>query len=251
MKSDRIQKIYDELDKYVITLVSDPTGFGPRYLQDQIATCRNYINSVSQLLLEIHRDKHNFAHDLLAEEDVYAIESNDILTTDERVRKLPSIDDRRAAISVLLRERSATIAGLRRRIQDLEYIEKAVKHRHRELKDTMSEIKLQRSLLRDELDTGSFYGDERVSKGAEMASDDDLNAEDIERLLAEPPETTSEPLETPSEDPVPEKPPSEPSPVTTEIDEESAIQSFLEEGTEASDEKSAGEDDFSDVFDRL
>jgi hypothetical protein len=239
MKNDRIQKIYDELDKYVITLASDPTEFGPRYLQDQIATCRNYINSVTQLMLEIHRDKHNFAHDLSAEEDVYAIESNDILDGDARVQKLPSIDDRKAAISVLLRERASRIAGLRRQIQDLDYVEKAVKHRHRELKDTMSEIKLQRSLLRDELDTGSFYGDERVNNTG-LASDDDLNAEDIEKMLADPQET-----------PTGVSPP-EPPTVSVGIDEDSALQSFLEEGSEKkAPQESPAEDDFSDIFSRL
>ncbi len=250
MKDDRIQKIYDELDKYVISLASDPTAFGPRYLQDQIATCRNYINSVTQLLLEIHRDKHNFAHELTAEEDVYAIESNDILDSDARVQKLPSIDDRKAAISVLLRERASTISSLRRHIQDLEYVEKAVKHRHRELKDTMSEIKLQRSLLRDELDTGSFYGDERVNN-AGVSSDDDLNAEEIEKLLEGSPETS--PTEASlTEASLTEASPIEPLSADTEvsagIDEDIALQNFLDEGET---KKVVVEDDYSDIFDRL
>jgi hypothetical protein len=234
MKNDRIQKIYDELNGYAISLVSDPTAFGQRYLQDLIATCRNYINSVSQLLLEVHRDKHNFVHDLSAEEDVYSIESNEILTNDERVKRLPSIDDRKAAISVMLRDRSAAIAELRRRIQDLEYVEKAVRHRHRELKDTMSEIKLQRSLLRDELDTGSFYGDERVKRASGVSDSDDLNADEIEKLLeTQQRERSVTTAEGPHEEPV---------------SEDAALETFL--GT-PEEEKSTEEDDYSDLFDRL
>lgn len=184
MKIERIKQIYDAIQGYDITLASQPPG--TRYLHDQIATCRNYLNSVSLFLLEIHREKHLLAGDLSGEEAIYSIESNEMLSQDDRVRRLPSIEDRKAAIAVLLRDRVRKIAELKRQIQDLDYIEKAVRHRHRELTATMAAIKLQRSLIRDELDTQSFYGDERVQGGSGgLPTDNGLDSEEIAKLMAE------------------------------------------------------------------
>lgn len=235
MKDERVQQIYEEIQRYTLTLASDPTAAGPRYLQDLIATCRNYVNSVSRILLEVHREKHQLSHDLSGETTLYEVESSELLANDERIKRLPNINDRKASIDVLLRKRLETIARLKRQIQDLDYVEKAVKHRHRELKDTMAEIKLQRSLLRDELDTNAFYGDERTNQPPA----DDMGPEEIERILAEENAKTTE---------APEPKPEE-SPAVTE-DEEQAIQGFLAEGAPPA-EKSTDADDYSDIFDKL
>jgi hypothetical protein len=285
MKSERIREVYDKISECSISLAADPASYGARYLQEQTATCRNFLNVVTSILLEIHREKHNLANDLAGEETVYAIESDQLLSNDERVRKLPSIDDRHAAISVILHEHVARIAGIRRQIQDLDYVEKAVKHRHRELKDTMGEIKLQRSLLRDEIDTHSFYGDERTKgrMAPGMAEDvvgdkDDLNADEIASLMADeqasqdaaesapapvpelsPENTPSEPqpqVETPPQVvATPEDPPTDTAPgadAQLPFMDEQAIENFLAEGDESvPPQDKPAEDDFQDLFDQL
>jgi hypothetical protein len=163
MDSERAKQIYAEIGKYFLQLDRDPGSIGPAYLNDQISTCRNYLNAVARIGLEVHEEKHNLSTLLLAEEAAYGVESADILANDTTVQKLPNIEDRKASIAVMLKDRSRRINELKAEIQNVDFVDKAVRHRHKELKDTMMEIRTQRSLMRDEIDTKSFYGDERTS----------------------------------------------------------------------------------------
>ena len=241
MNVDRVKQIYEEIEGYGITLSRDPGSLGPKYLQDQIATCRNHINNVSHIMLEVHREKHNLASELHSMETLFALESDNLLATDERVSRLPSINDRKAAINLFLRERIQFISDLKAKIQDLDYVEKAVKHRHKELRDTMSEIKLQRSLVRDEIDTRSFYGDERPSEGA---TKDDMSEDEIEATLREVQNEQNEvrsriETENKTEQKIPP------------VDEDESLLRFLEEGESKPNSKDAIVDDFSDVLDTI
>lgn len=250
MNLERIQAIYSELAKYEVQLHPDPRTLGPVYLNDLIAKTRNYLNMVSRIQLEVHQQKQNLARDLRAHEAVYQISSDDLLANDERVRRLPSIEDRKATVAVFLRNDRQIIERLKADFHDIEYVDKAVRHRHKELTSTMSEIKLQRYLIRDEIDTGAMYGDERThtttsrkpSRIVAPIFGDDLSEEDLERLLtgskeqaeATPDEATLADVESSSEDP-------------TEDPTEEAVSAFL--GTQES--VGPQEDDFSDVFKNL
>lgn len=205
MKLDRIKDIYEELEKYVIQLHPDPRTLGPQYLNDQIATTRNYLNAVSRIQLEVHREKQYLSREIRAHEAALQVSSDDLLANDERVRRLPSIEDRKATVSVFLRAEKQAIENFKATLLDVEFVEKAVKHRHKELTNTMSEIKLQRSLIRDEIDTGAMYGDERTygsaspGKGRAYVNPlgDDLSEEELARLLEGKP---SEPPPMPAQD---------------------------------------------------
>ena len=163
MNIDRVKAIYDEISGYEIKLEADPRSLGPLYLQNVISTGRNYLNAVSRIQLEVHREKQNLARSLRAAEVAYKVAFAELLSNNERVKRLPSIEDRKATINVMLREQLSAIAACKAEVQDLEYVEKAIRHRHRELTSTMGEIKLQRSLIRDEIDSGAMYGDERLA----------------------------------------------------------------------------------------
>lgn len=239
MKLERIQAIYAELDKYEVQLQPDPRALGPQYLNDLIARTRNYLNAVSRVQLEVHQEKQHLARNLRAQEAAYQVSSDELLANDERVRRLPSIEDRKATVAVFLRDDRQIIERLKSELQDVEYVEKAVRHRHKELTSTMSEIKLQRSLIRDEIDTGAMYGDERTysdpRKPANPAFGDDLSEEELERLLA--PTVTEAPLPP---KPIPVKP-EEPAPVEAGEVTEEAVSAFL--GPSSPDE-----DDLSELF---
>ena len=201
MKIERVKQIYDEITKYEIALEPDPRSLGPLYLQNVISQCRNFLNAVSRVALEVHREKQDIARTIHATETEYDVTFSELLTNDERVRRLPSIEDRKAHVSTMLRDRLANLTNLKGEAQDLEYVEKAVRHRHRELTSTMAEIKLQRSLIRDEIDSGAMYGDERRNpheRGKDYGSpggETDINEAELDRLLnAETqPETPAEP----------------------------------------------------------
>jgi hypothetical protein len=255
VKLERITTIYTELDRYAVQLQPDPRSLGPLYLNDLIAKTRNFLNAVSRIQLEVHQEKQHMARELRAREAAYQVSADDLLANDERVRRLPSIEDRKATVSVFLRDERQIIERLKAEIQDIEYVEKAVRHRHKELTSTMSEIKLQRSLIRDEIDTGAMYGDERRFDHERRPQvnpafgGEDIDEKELERLLVgesaasvesalavEPPAP-----EMPSEPPVEVKSPEVPENVT-----EMAIQAFLDggEGQTMSDL----EDDFEELL---
>ena len=162
MKIERVQAIYTEIMQYEIRLAPDPRSLGPLYLQNTIAECRNCLNAVSRIQLEVHREKQDVTRVLRAQEASYEVSFTEVLSTDERVRRLPSIEDRKATASVILRESLSNITALKAELQDLDFVDKAVRHRHKELTSTMSEVKLQRALIRDEMESGAMYGDERA-----------------------------------------------------------------------------------------
>ena len=160
MDMKRIREIYQEISRYEIKLEPDPTSLGPLYLNGVICDCRNYLNSVTRILLDIRKEKQHLTSETKRLKTSLAIESDDLLSKDEEIKKLPSIGDRRAAINMKLKDRITEIDILELQSNDLDQVEKGVKLRHSELRDTMAEIKLQRNLMRDEIQSGSFYGDE-------------------------------------------------------------------------------------------
>lgn len=161
MEIERVNRIYTEISQYEIQLAPDPKSMGPLYMLGVISTCRNYLNNVSRLLLETHQCRQTIQRSLTGCKTLYDVESNELLANDERVKRCPSIDDRKATVTVLLRDRYRQIQDLQAELETVDLVEKAIKLRHRELKDTMSAINAQRALMRDDIDTKSLYGDER------------------------------------------------------------------------------------------
>jgi len=188
---DRIKAIYTELEQYEIKLDPDPVSRGPRYLQGLIATCRNHLNMVSRVLLEVHQEKQHLARDIRAREVAFQVSFDVLLANDERIRRLPNIEDRKSTAKVFLRDEIQGIENLKSEIQDLEFVEKAVRHRHRELSATMGEIKLQKSLIATEISTGAMYGDERETGERQYAdrhgpggiSVDTLDEEELSKIF--------------------------------------------------------------------
>lgn len=188
MEPARVKAIYDEVVEYLIELDPDPISRGPGYLQENISRCRRMLNRVSLLLNEVSREDHGYQRDLRAEEAAYQAEFDHHLANDQRIRQMPNIEDRRSSINMLLRERLNRIDALKAQILDLSHVEKVIKHRHQELKGTMTDIRTQRSLLRDTLDTGQFYGAEsemNEGTGTGIGVDDENFEEVLRQQLGE------------------------------------------------------------------
>jgi len=160
MNPQRVLQILDRLPKLVVELDPDPTSRGPAHLQKAIFTTRSYLNETGVMIQEVLRHLGTLESDLNARETLFQIRSDDLMATDKRVKALPAVRDREAMINVIEREARAEILKLGQRIREAQAIEKAIRHRHRELEHTMSAIRLQRSLIQTEIKTGAFYGDE-------------------------------------------------------------------------------------------
>jgi len=185
MTPERVEEIYNELVTLVVELDADPTARGPAYLQDLISKTRGYLNRTSLLMHEVHRERHQLERRLDACETVFQASSDELLADDSRVTRLPNIDDRKAMINLLLRTERAEINDLKRQVKELGFVEKAVKHRHRELDNTVSSIRMQKSLIDTEIRTGAAYGDESdTSRGTAYGSGiGDIDEAELTRLL--------------------------------------------------------------------
>ncbi len=252
MKPERVEEIYNELVTLVIELDADPTARGPAYLQDLISKTRGYLNRTSLLLQEVFRERHGLERELDAYETAFQASSDELLADDARVTRLPNIDDRKAMINLLLRDDRAKITDLKRQIKDIAFVEKAVKHRHRELDNTVSSIRMQKSLIDTEIRTGAAYGDESdTSRGTAYGSGiaSDIDEVELARLLdggSETPAPTS--VETSVEDAIVLE--ESPQDVVVDVKDEPKVQ---EKASEKEDEfsKFLDGEDYSDLLNNV
>jgi hypothetical protein len=188
MKPERVEAIYSELETLVIELAADPASLGPGYLQDLISRTRGYLNKTSIFQQEILREQYILEREMVALEAAYEVSSDALLADDNRVTRLPNIDDRKAMINLILREEKVRILDLKRQIRDLSFVEKVVKHRHKELDNTMAALRMQKSLMDTEVRTGSYYGDESEAsrnRGSARIRTDDIDEDELSQLLGD------------------------------------------------------------------
>lgn len=190
MTPDRVTEIYENLDKLFVDLDKDPASRGPQYLQDLISRTRGYLNQTGFYLQEVHRERHRLEMDLDALEAAFEVRKSELLAEDKRVKNLPAIEDRLAMIDVLLGDERREIQRIRREVKNLGHVDKAVRHRHKELDNTMSAIRLQKQLIDADIRTGSLYGDETEEsrgkrRGQPPLPDQDMDEEEVLSLLAE------------------------------------------------------------------
>lgn len=186
MTPERAETIYEELEKLVVVLDPDPASRGTAYMQDQISKTRGYLNRTLNFRQEVNRQKQGLERELHGLEAAYEISSSDLLAGDNRVTRLPNIDDRKAMISLLLKEDRRKILDLKGQIKDLGFVEKAVMMVHKELDNTMSAIRMQKSLIDTDLRTGSYYGDESdTARGPKNFAASDIDEEELANLLSD------------------------------------------------------------------
>lgn len=184
MDLNRAKKIFDEIKDLRIELLRDPASLGADYLREQIALCRNYLNKVSYYLQETLEETHILNMHLDELESQFQVEHDEMLANDNRVKHLPAVEDREAMINVLQSERVREIKRAKREITNLKHIEKVIRHRKQELDNTMSTLRLQTSLLRDQIRSGLSYGDDsdREEKARRAKEGDDI---DLDALIDE------------------------------------------------------------------
>jgi hypothetical protein len=190
----RVDAIFKEMDTYVLELASEPSALGPQYFQDIIALCRGHLNKVSLVVSELNREKLTVSSELRKLEAVYALDYDNLLANDDRVKTLANIDDRKSTVGFILRGQKAKINELKDRMHSLDAVSRVVAYRNRELHATMTAIKDQRRLMQTELSTGAFYGDERgIPKSQRTRREaeggmgvEDVSSEALEALMLGP-----------------------------------------------------------------
>lgn len=185
MERATIEKIYERLRTFSLDLPRDPTSLGVEFLREQISLCRNYLNEASHYYQDILIEESFLATQLDAEESAYQIRANEMLASDPRVATRPNIVDRQAMIDTLLIDEKRSIIRLQSQLRSLGHVKTVVAYRKKELDNTMSALRLQRSLLSDQMRTGAFYGDESErSRGRAGDPADGMDGTDLEALVA-------------------------------------------------------------------
>lgn len=252
MNPERMEAIYNELSTLVVELDSDPATKGTAYLQDLISKTRGFLNRTSFFLHEVHRERHAVERHLDAQEAAYEVASDELLASDNRVTRLPNIEDRRSMINLLLREERTKILDLKRQIKELGFVEKAIRHRHKELDNTMSSIRMQKSLVDTELRTGAYYGDENNNSrggihGRPMA--EDIDETELASLLGDLNVHGTKEAVAGTENVTTPKP--EPTPKTQDVGESKAAQPNILSSEEEAIERFLINDEFADIFNEL
>ena len=208
LQESEIQRIYAEIGQYSIELEADPTVMGPRYVNKQLALCRNYLNRVTKIRVDLSKHKRMLAVKIAGENTQLRVEKDQLLTTNDLVRKQSNIKDREAVANTILKERLAKIEVLNQDLLDLKTVDAAVEFVHNELIRTANEIKTQRALLEVDRHYKLGYGDEtdgdtpKDQKGRPLPVDDNMEEEVLAALASlknEEAPKTEEPLKTEAE----------------------------------------------------
>lgn len=185
MTPEQVSKIYERMEVLKIDLPTDPADIDSDYLREKISLCRNYLNEVGHYWQDALMREGRLEVELDALEATFEIRSNELLASDPSVGARPSIADRQATINTILRDERQRIASLKAEMLRLSHVKKVIRFRKGELDNTMGALRLQRSLLKDQVRTGAFYGDEsEQSRGRPMDPTDGLTSAELEALIS-------------------------------------------------------------------
>ncbi len=150
---DKIQQMLDEVSTFEVDLEPDPTQphLGTKYLQEALAKCRAYLNRVQYymgLARMYERTLRVHVHELELNID---FKTKEMLADDVMVRKQPSIEDRRALAAMSLRTEFEELHARKADLLDVEESVKLLKHKYDHLKGTSQDVKMQRNLVRDDM----------------------------------------------------------------------------------------------------
>lgn len=153
-----IQKVCDELEGMSVLLDHDPIQYGPKRLQEKIATTRNFLTRLEQIYLVVFRQLKNTERNLLVEQQAFEIEKNRLLAEDPEVRAEKNIRDREAVCHRKLREQVDRIHGLEIQVANFKALIDILKTKRTDLKDVGSKLRDQMKLVHDEISLGGRWG---------------------------------------------------------------------------------------------
>lgn len=185
MEQSYVDQLYREISVLRIELEPDPTILGARYIQGVTSKCRNYLNKVSLIRIQLNQKKRNLMMQIAGEETSLTIEKSRLLAEDDTVKRGSNIADREAIANTMLRQQINRIASMKMDLLDIETVDKAVKMAHDELIRTSQEIKVQRSLLFSDRNSGAGYGDETPIDGSRPPPPPtgEINENELETLM--------------------------------------------------------------------
>lgn len=151
----QMDQMLEECAGYEVTLEEDPTQphLGLRYLQKALATCRNYTNRTVFYLQKVLRYEKDLKRAVKTSELDLEFKIKEKLADDQLVRKQPSIEDRKAAATVMYKEEYDLLSEMKALVVDVEESARLLRMKYNDLQRTSNEIKLQRQMVKDDQDS--------------------------------------------------------------------------------------------------
>jgi hypothetical protein len=152
---DQLSSILDEIAGFEVELAEDPTvpTLGVKYLNERVAVCRKYLNRVIYYVQTVGKQVKNLNVEVRHMELDLELKMAQKLADDVLVKKQPSIDDRKALATMLLKEENDNLAVLRLELLDAFETLKIIKMKHQDLVRTNGDIKSQRQLVKDDMES--------------------------------------------------------------------------------------------------
>lgn len=179
MNEKRVDEIFEFIFNNSIQLDPDPIRRGPKYLNTQVAECRNMSSRVQEFAREVEFEKLQLTRSLNRLETEYQLNFNELLVNDTAVLRKTSAKDREAAANNILKDALREIADVKAALSDLGHVATIIKSKLDELKDVNRDIKTQMGLISDEIKLGNFWGDQSDS-GQHKIRAQDIDVSDLD-----------------------------------------------------------------------
>lgn len=163
-----IDHIFDRCEDVHIELDPEPIQRGPHYLNEMVAECRNYTTEFQKYKQLTIREKSKIERHLNRKKSEKELRFNDLMSNDERVTSKSSRADREAMANRILQDLNSQINDLESNLTDLKHVESVLESKLRELRDVNRDIRLQKKLIEDEIETGAFWGDDFRDEGEDI-----------------------------------------------------------------------------------
>lgn len=152
LERNELDKIVEEIAGYSVELVEDPTlpQYGSAYIQKNLAICRNYSNRILFYLQKVSTSIRTQKRELTQRELDLDFKVSEKLAGDGIVRRQSSIADRKAYAIAQHKTEYETISDLKVKILDTEEILKVIKLKLTDLKQTSSDLRFQRQVIKDD-----------------------------------------------------------------------------------------------------
>lgn len=190
MEDERVDEIFTRLEEIDIELDYDPIERGPKFLNNMVASCRNYTTEVQKYMRECQMYMRTVARQLRTAEAQFQLEYNDLMANDPDIVQMRGLSraDREALANTKLREQIQEITGLEMSLTDAGHVETVIDSKLRELRDINRDIRLQKRLIEDEIQTGAFWGNDQVHTNNEHIGVADVEVDDPSDMFEQPPE---------------------------------------------------------------
>lgn len=169
---EKIQVIYDDLSQMHLELDPDPLQFGPKRLNEKVASCRGHLTRCEKMFLQISQDLHWFKREHRRHQTEFDIRMQDLLANDPEVMAGRNVKDREAIASTKLFDLRDRLNDLQVSIEDLEHLMVVIKAKRTDLKDLQGRIRDQLKICQEELGLGARWGYKRASESAESTTEE-------------------------------------------------------------------------------